>query len=108
MRLIRGYLQEIGQDMRISARYLIRIVKVLDHVLPFGLPMILDDGLFFIFPVKIHCHPLRVGFRMELGSDHVLIKPDGHDRSFQWHMGPLLFNAEDFGSHLMQTVVVWL
>ena len=82
--------------MRISPKYLIRIIEVRDHGFPFGFAVVIDDRFFLVFALQVHRHPRRISLRMELRSDHVFIKTNTHDRSFQWNMRTFFFNAKNF------------
>ena len=63
-------------------------------------------AIFLVFPLQVHRHAHRIGLRMALRSDHILVEADGHDRTIEGNMWTFFFKGENRTAHFLQFLLI--
>ena len=70
--------------------------------------MAFDHHFFPLFSLEVKAHTNGVCFGMELCTDHVVRKTNGHDGAFKRHMRPVFFNTEHLAAKVPQLIMIGL
>lgn len=92
--------------MRIGPEYFIRVIQLLDHRTPLVCSMRCNNTVFPVFALQVHAHANGIGFGVELGADHVFVKTNAHNSSFQWYVRSFFFYTKHRCPHLFEPAAV--